>query len=118
MKKLQKSEIFGSVDKRKAFKTCTECKGNMKELSAKTQEGFEYKYFKCDVCGEEILDMSQLHDVAEKYRTMKRFNAKISKWGMSLGLRIPKELVEKYHFKNNEEVTMIPEKGGIKIIPT
>jgi antitoxin component of MazEF toxin-antitoxin module len=48
---------------------------------------------------------------------MKRFNAKISKWGMSLGIRIPKELVKKYNFKDNEEVTMIPEKEGIKIIP-
>jgi antitoxin component of MazEF toxin-antitoxin module len=48
---------------------------------------------------------------------MKRFHAKISKWGMSLGLRIPKELVQKYNFKDEEEVTMIPEKEGIKIIP-
>ena len=48
---------------------------------------------------------------------MKRFHAKISKWGMSLGLRIPKELVKRYKFKDEEEVTMIPEKEGIKIIP-
>ncbi len=89
----------------------------MKELAAKTPEGVEYKYFKCTKCGEEIVDMSQLHNVAEKYREMKRFHAKISKWGMSLGLRIPKELVQKYRFKDNEEVTMIPEKEGIKIIP-
>ena len=109
--------MFDSANKRKAFKTCTECKGDMKELSAKTPEGFEYKYFRCDNCGEEILDMNQLHNVAGKYRAMKRFNAKISKWGMSLGLRIPKELVQKYHFKDNEEVTMIPEEEGIKIIP-
>ena len=99
------------------MKKCTECKGNMKELIAKTPEGFEYNYFKCDKCGEEIVNMNQLHNVAEKYRVMKRFNAKISKWGMSLGLRIPKELVQKYHFKDNGEVTMIPEKEGIKIIP-
>lgn len=99
------------------MKKCTECKGNMKELSAKTPEGFEYKYFKCGKCGEEILDMSQLHNVAEKYRTMKRFNAKISKWGMSLGLRIPKELVKRYNLKNEEEVAIIPEEKGMRIIP-
>lgn len=99
------------------MKKCTECKGNMKELIAKTPEGFNYKYFKCGKCGEEILDMSQLHNVAEKYRTMKKFNAKISKWGMSLGLRIPKELVKRYNFKDDEEVTIIPEDKGIKIIP-
>jgi len=80
-------------------------------------EGVEYKYFKCSKCGEEILDMSQLHSVAQKYREMKRFNAKLSRWGMSLGLRIPKELAQRYHFKDNKEVTIIPEKEGIMIIP-
>ncbi|MBU0628943.1 MAG: AbrB/MazE/SpoVT family DNA-binding domain-containing protein [Nanoarchaeota archaeon] len=99
------------------MRKCSDCKVEMKELTAKTPEGIEYTYFKCGKCGEEILNMDQLHNVAEKYREMKRFHAKVSKWGMSLGLRIPKELVQKYNFKNNEEVTMIPEKEGIKIIP-
>jgi len=99
------------------MKRCTKCKGNMKELTAKTPEGFEYKYFKCEKCGEEILDMDQLHNIAEKYRAMKRFNAKISKWGMSLGLRIPKELVKKYHLKDDGEVAIIPEEKGMRIIP-
>ena len=100
------------------MKKCSECEGEMKELSARTPEGVGYKYFKCNKCGDEILNMSQLHNVAEKYREMKRFHAKISKWGMSLGLRIPKELVKRYKFKDEGEVTMIPEKEGIKIIPT
>ncbi len=89
----------------------------MKELVAKTPEGIEYNYFKCEKCGEEIVDMKQLHDVAQKYREMKRFNAKISKWGMSLGLRIPKELVKKYNLKDSKEVIIIPEEKGLKIIP-
>lgn len=100
------------------MKKCSECRREMKELTAKTPEGVEYTYFKCNKCGEEILNMSQLHNVAEKYREMKRFHAKISKWGMSLGLRIPKELVKKYNFKDNKEVIMIPDKEGIKIILT
>ena len=99
------------------MKKCTECKGTMKELGAKTPEGFEYKYFKCDKCGDEIVDMNQLHTIAEKYRAMKRFHAKISKWGMSLGLRIPKELVERYHLKDEKEVAIIPEENGMRIIP-
>lgn len=90
----------------------------MVELTGKTPEGVKYRYFRCGKCGEEIVDMRQLHNVAQKYKEMKRFSAKISKWGMSLGLRIPKELVEKYKFRDNEEVTMIPEKEGIKIIPS
>lgn len=98
-------------------KKCSECGDKMKELVAETPEGFEYKYFKCGKCGEEILNMKQLHNVAEKYRKMKMYHAKLSKWGLSLGVRIPKELVKKYHLKDNEEITLIPETEGIKIIP-
>ena len=39
----------------------------MKELTAKTSKGVEYKYFKCNECGEEILNMNQLHNVAKRY---------------------------------------------------
>jgi DNA-directed RNA polymerase subunit RPC12/RpoP len=99
------------------MKKCSECNGEMNELKAKTPEGIEYKYFKCSKCGEEIVNMNQLHDVAQKYRELKKYNAKISKWGMSLGLRIPSDLVKRYHLKDSEEVTIIPEKEGMKIIP-
>ncbi len=100
------------------MKKCAECGSEMRELSAKTPEGVSYSYFKCSSCGEEIVDMKQLHSVAEKYRAMKRYSAKLSKWGLSLGVRIPKELVRKYNFKQEEEVIMVPEKGGIKIVAT
>ena len=50
------------------MKKCSECNGEMKELVNKTPEGIEYTYFKCQKCGEEILNMNQLHNVAEKYR--------------------------------------------------
>ena len=46
---------------------------------------------------------------------MKKYQVKLSKWGMSLGIRIPKELITKYKFYNNEKVTIIPEKEGILI---
>ena len=97
---------------------CLKCNGKMKELTDKTPEGIEYKYFKCENCGEEILNMKQLHNVAEKYREMKRYHVKVSKWGQSLGLRIPKELVKRYNFRDEKEVTIIPEDKGIRIIPT
>lgn len=88
----------------------------MGEFQAKTPEGVAYSYYKCGNCGEEIVDMKQLHSVAEKYRAMKRYSAKLSKWGLSLGLRIPKELVRKYNLKQEEEVIIVPEKEGIKIV--
>ncbi len=89
----------------------------MEELKAKTPEGVSYNYYRCKSCGEEIVNMNQLHEVAQKYRVMKRYHARLSKWGLSVGLRIPKELVQKYKFKDNEEVVILPEEKGIKIIP-
>ncbi|MEK6934332.1 MAG: AbrB/MazE/SpoVT family DNA-binding domain-containing protein [Nanoarchaeota archaeon] len=99
------------------MKTCSECNGRMEAKTAKTPEGFSYKFFKCKECGEEIVNMEQLHDIAEKYRVMKKYHAKLSKWGLSLGLRIPKELANKYGLSDNKEVSIIPEKRGILIIP-
>jgi len=100
------------------MKTCSECRGEMTEMSSKTPEGVAYRYFKCKKCGEEIVDMKQLHNVAEKYREMKKYHVKLSRWGLSIGLRIPKELIKKYNFKNEEEVILIPEDKGIKIVPS
>jgi len=98
-------------------KKCSECNGKMKELIGKTTDGVAYNYYKCEKCGEEILDMEQLHAVADKYRAMKKYHVKLTKWGESIGLRIPKEVADKYNFKFDEEVTIIPEEKGIKIIP-
>jgi hypothetical protein len=36
----------------------------MEEKEASTPEGIGYKYFTCSKCGEEIVDMKQLHNVA------------------------------------------------------
>jgi len=99
------------------MKICSECKGKMNEMTSATPEGIAYKYYKCGKCGEEIVDMKQLHNVAEKYRIMKKYRVKLSKWGLSLGIRIPKELVDKYKLSNDDEVSIIPEKDGILIIP-
>ncbi|HLC36763.1 MAG TPA: AbrB/MazE/SpoVT family DNA-binding domain-containing protein [archaeon] len=95
---------------------CIKCSGKMIEKKDITPEGVEYKYFKCTECGEEIVNMKQLHNVAEKYREMKKFTVKLSKWGESIGIRIPKELIKKYKLKKNEEISLIPEKKAIKII--
>ena len=84
------------------MKKCAECNGKMAELAGETPEGVEYKYFKCGKCGEEIVNMKQLHDVAQVYSEMRKYHAKLSKWGLSLGVRIPKELVERYQFRNDE----------------
>ena len=99
------------------MKTCSECQGRMGELTAKTPEGISYSYHRCSKCGEEVVDMKQLHNVAEKYREMKKYHVKLSKWGLSIGLRIPKEIAKKYHLKDNKEVALVAEDSSIRIIP-
>jgi len=95
---------------------CPKCSGKMREKKGNTPEGVSYNYFRCNSCGEEIVNMQQLHAVADKYRSMKKYTAKLSKWGQSIGLRIPKPLLEEYSLKQNQEVTLIPEKNAIKIV--
>lgn len=87
----------------------------MVELEDKTPEGFSYTYHKCNSCGEEILNMNQLHQVANKYRAMKKYRVKLTKWGLSYGIRIPKELMNEYDF--GDEVSLVAEKKGLLIVP-
>ncbi len=95
---------------------CSKCGGNMAAKKGVTPEGVEYDFSQCGKCGDAIVGMSQLHAVAQKYRVMKRYTAKISRWGDSLAVRFPKELVKQYSLKQNGEVTLVPEKKAIKII--
>ena len=98
------------------MRMCAKCKLEMNEKTAVLKDGVSYKHYQCPKCRDEFLDMKQLHDVAEKYRNLKRMHAKVSKWGTSLGIRIPKDLVKKYGLKSNTDVMLIPDEDGIKII--
>ena len=95
---------------------CAKCKKKMIKKTGITPEGFEYYYSKCENCGEKLVDLKQLHSVAQKYREMKKYSVKISKWGDSLAMRIPKELVKEYNLKSEKQITLIPEKKSIKLI--
>jgi hypothetical protein len=97
------------------MKTCSRC-GKVTTIKiGKLKDGTPYSYYSC-TCGEAFLDMKQLHEVADIYRERKRNIAKLSKWGVSLGVRIPKELVQRYKLKEKNEVTFIPEEGSIRMI--
>ena len=98
------------------MKRCVECGGMMGEGSGTMPDGIPYKFLHCAKCGEEVLTMDQLHEVAEKYRAMKKYRAKLSRWGASIGMRIPKDLEKQYHLKPERVVTIVPEKQGMRII--
>jgi hypothetical protein len=85
-------------------------------MSGKMPDGIAYYYWRCTKCGEEVLGMKELHEVAERYRKMRTYSAKLTKWGLSLGLRIPAELVRKYKLKNKEELKLVPEEKGFRVV--
>ena len=91
------------------------CCGKAMDLRhAKTPEGVPYDYYVCGKCEEEIVDMKQLHDVAQKYRELKKYRIKLTRWGRSTGIRIPQELIKKYKLK--DEVIILPEEKGLRIV--
>ena len=51
----------------------------MEELQAETSKGINYGYYKCSGCGEETVNMRQLHKVAEKHRLLKKIFCKTDK---------------------------------------
>lgn len=110
-----KKRTYNYNNSRRKMKTCFECGKIMQVKVSSLKEGIPYHYYSCS-CGEEVLDMAQLDEVAKKYREYKRMKSKLSKWGSSLGVRIPKELVQKYKLKPKSEVTFIPEEDGIRMI--
>ena len=95
---------------------CSKCSGKMAKKRGETPEGVEYSYFSCEKCGEEVLNLEQLEEVAKKYAEMKKYSVKISQWGESLAMRFPRDLAKKYGLKKNEKLTLVPEKNSIKII--
>lgn len=102
----------------KKTKSCHECGQPMIELKGSTSDGLDYVFFRCSGCGVEMASTDQLRRVAEQSRALKTYNAKITKWGQSLGIRIPKELVTTHKITYNEEVTIVPEEGGFKVLPS
>jgi|GEM_PF-896853 len=98
-------------------RACSGCGRPMKRLRGSTSAGLDYTYFKCAGCGEEMASTEQLHEIAAKSRALKTYNAKITRWGQSLGIRIPKELAAAHDMTHNEEVTIVPEESGFRILP-
>jgi hypothetical protein len=96
-------------------KKCWECGGLSEERTGYTPEGLPYKYWKCSKCGYEILSMRQLRGIAEKEKVM--MEAKISKWGDAVAIRIPKAIVQTYNLVPGKNATIIPEKTGFKVVP-
>ena len=98
---------------------CPICKGEMEKIKDRIeQDGVEFGAFKCKSCGEEIMDMKQLRNLAQHYRKLRKAKEIIfAKWGNSLAVRIPSEIAEAYNITSGSQGILTKDKGGIRIIP-
>lgn len=100
---------------------CPICnKGEMKKTKdIIKQDGIEFEAFKCVSCDEEIMNMNQLKVLANKYRKLRKAKEiTFAKWGNSIAVRIPSEIVNEYNIKSGKQGIVTKEKRGIRIIPT
>lgn len=82
------------------------------------QDGIEFKAYECTECGEEIMNMKQLKVLAGKYRKLRSAkDITFAKWGNSIAVRIPSDIVGEYNISAGKHGTLTKDKEGIKIIP-
>jgi len=97
---------------------CHQCKVKMGKVKGK-MNGVEYEFFKCKKCGEELLDMQQLKELGKKHKKMRTSKeVTFAKWGNSLAIRIPKDIVDEFHLSPGKEAVLFKDKEGIRIIPS
>ena len=98
---------------------CPICNGKMKKIKDSIkQDGVRFEAFRCESCGEEIMNMSQLKSLANKYRELRKAKEIVfSKWGNSIAVRIPIEIVSEYRIKSGSNGILTKDKDGIRIIP-
>ena len=82
------------------------------------QDEIEFEAYKCSSCGEEIVDMAQLKVLAKKYRELRKAKeVTFAKWGNSIAIRIPRNIVKEYNIKSGKSAILTTDNKGIKIIP-
>ena len=99
---------------------CPVCrKGTMEKVKdVIEQDGIEFEAFKCGSCGEKIMDMEQLKVLAKEYRNLRKAKEiTFAKWGNSIAVRIPSDIVEAYNITSGKHAILTTDKKGIKIIP-
>ncbi len=101
----------------KMIMECYKCNIEMLEKAGMDKQGFEYMLWHCPKCRDEFLDMGQLHELAEKYRALRRAEkAKFAQWGNSVALRIPKAMAKAFKIVPGKTALLMKEKNAIKLV--
>ena len=83
------------------------------------EDGISFEAWYCHSCQEELLTMPQLKSLAKEYRKLRKAKEiRFAKWGNSIAIRIPQDIVEAYQIKEGKHALLIKDKEGIRIIPT
>ena len=95
-------------------------KGNMRKVTDLIKEdNVDFETYKCNNCGEELMDMKQLKVLANKYRELRKAKEiSFAKWGNSIAIRIPNEFIKEYDIKVGKQAVIISQKGSLKITPS
>lgn len=99
---------------------CPSCsKGTMKKIKDSIeQDDIDFESYQCTTCGEEILTMQQMKVLAHKYRNLRRSKEiTFAKWGNSLAVRIPNEIVTELNISEGKHGILTRDKKGIRIMP-
>lgn len=98
---------------------CPICKGEMeKNKDIMKEDNIDFEVYKCKKCGEELMNMEQLHNLAKKYRKLRKAEeVTFAKWGNSIAIRIPKQFINSLHIRQGEQGLLLQEDKELKIIP-
>jgi len=97
---------------------CPHCKKKMKKSTELIREdNIEFHAYKCAKCGEQLMNMKQLHNLASKYRKLKKAQEiKFTKWGNSIAVRISKKFVDELKIKPGKSAVMYKNGQELRIL--
>lgn len=97
------------------MKKCFDCGKEMKPFEGTDEEGVAYSAWKCEKCGQEILDIKQAKKYAKELQNAKQDT--FSSWGKAIALRVPAGVARRLGIKPHQKARLIQEKNSFKVIP-
>jgi len=80
------------------------------------QDNIDFEALKCSNCGEEIVTMHQLKELAGKFRELRKAKeVTFAKWGNSIAVRIPQDIVQELDISEGTKGFLMKSKKGFKI---
>ena len=97
---------------------CPICAGVMVKIEDSIkQDGVTFNAYRCSACGEELMDMQQLKEMATKYRVLRKAKEiTFVKWGNSLAVRIPQTFAKELKVKEGDTAYLKKSKNGLEIV--